>query len=118
MDIVDANKTGVAHEALNNIQRVRKAMTEQEARLILGIGEKSTWEETLQVCFLYVGGGFFNYYCADLENLAQTQVSQPRNKLEIVQLGVNLVLIMWNTAWQCCTLANHKIPFKTCICEE
>jgi hypothetical protein len=26
-------------------------MTEQEARLILGIGEKSTWEETLQVCF-------------------------------------------------------------------
>lgn len=51
MNIVDANKTGVAQEALNNMQRVRKAMTEQEARLILGIGEKTTWEEILQVCF-------------------------------------------------------------------
>ncbi|XP_078170433.1 mitochondrial import inner membrane translocase subunit PAM16 like 2-like [Carex rostrata] len=46
--ILNANKTGVAQEALNNMQRVRKAMTEQEARLILGIGEKTTWEEILQ----------------------------------------------------------------------
>ncbi|KAF3337296.1 mitochondrial import inner membrane translocase subunit tim16-like protein [Carex littledalei] len=44
----NANKTGVAQEALNNMQRVRKTMTEQEARLILGIGEKTTWEEILQ----------------------------------------------------------------------
>ncbi|XP_072955172.1 mitochondrial import inner membrane translocase subunit PAM16 like 2-like [Typha angustifolia] len=46
--IENANKTGVAHEAINNIRRASKVMTEQEARQILGIGEQSTWEEILQ----------------------------------------------------------------------
>ncbi|OAY80134.1 mitochondrial import inner membrane translocase subunit PAM16 like 2-like [Ananas comosus] len=46
--IENANKTGVAHEAINNIRRGSKALTEQEARLILGISEQSTWEEILQ----------------------------------------------------------------------
>uniref|UniRef100_A0ACD5TJF9 Uncharacterized protein n=1 Tax=Avena sativa TaxID=4498 RepID=A0ACD5TJF9_AVESA len=44
----DANKTGVAHEAINNIRRSSKAMTEQEARQILGVTEQSTWEEIAQ----------------------------------------------------------------------
>lgn len=44
----DANKTGVAHEAINNIRRASKSMTEQEARQILGVSENSTWEEIVQ----------------------------------------------------------------------
>ncbi|XP_008781513.2 mitochondrial import inner membrane translocase subunit PAM16 like 2-like isoform X2 [Phoenix dactylifera] len=44
----NANKTGVAHETVQNIRRAGKAMTEQEARQILGISEQSTWEEILQ----------------------------------------------------------------------
>jgi len=47
--LVDANKTGAAQEAINGIRRASKAMTEQEARQILGISEKSTWEEIIQV---------------------------------------------------------------------
>uniref|UniRef100_A0A0A9GIL5 Uncharacterized protein n=1 Tax=Arundo donax TaxID=35708 RepID=A0A0A9GIL5_ARUDO len=46
--IVNANKTGAAQEALNGIRRASKAMTEQEARQILGISEQSTWEEIVQ----------------------------------------------------------------------
>ncbi|KAF6989043.1 hypothetical protein CFC21_006438 [Triticum aestivum] len=44
----NANKTGVAHEAINNIRRASKTMTEQEARQILGVTEQSTWEEIAQ----------------------------------------------------------------------
>ncbi|CAL9121872.1 unnamed protein product [Musa textilis] len=44
----NANKTGVANEAIQNIRRASKAMTEQEARQILGINEQSTWEEILK----------------------------------------------------------------------
>uniref|UniRef100_A0ACD5TNV4 Uncharacterized protein n=3 Tax=Avena sativa TaxID=4498 RepID=A0ACD5TNV4_AVESA len=44
----NANKTGVAHEAINNIRRSSKTMTEQEARQILGVTDLSTWEEIAQ----------------------------------------------------------------------
>ncbi|KMZ76374.1 Mitochondrial import inner membrane translocase subunit TIM16 [Zostera marina] len=44
----NANKSGVAHEAVQNIRRVSKSMNEQEARQILGIAENATWEEMLQ----------------------------------------------------------------------
>lgn len=50
VDAADANKSGVAHEAVQNIRRVSKSMNEQEARQILGIAENATWEEMLQVC--------------------------------------------------------------------
>lgn len=46
--IVNANKTGAAQEAINGIRRASKAMTEQEARQILGISEKTSWEEIMQ----------------------------------------------------------------------
>ncbi|KAK3164121.1 hypothetical protein QOZ80_1AG0012950 [Eleusine coracana subsp. coracana] len=46
--IVNANKTGAAQEAINGIKRASKAMTEQEARQILGISERSTWEEIVK----------------------------------------------------------------------
>lgn len=48
LPLPDANKTGVAHEAINNIRRASKTMTEQEARQILGVSENSTWEEIVQ----------------------------------------------------------------------
>jgi hypothetical protein len=41
----------VAHEAINNIRRASKTMTEQEARQILGVSENSTWEEIVKVCY-------------------------------------------------------------------
>ncbi|KAE8803289.1 mitochondrial import inner membrane translocase subunit tim16 [Hordeum vulgare] len=47
--IVNAQRTGAAQEAVNGIRRASKAMTEQEARQILGISEKTSWEEIVQV---------------------------------------------------------------------
>ncbi|ONK81419.1 uncharacterized protein A4U43_C01F28890 [Asparagus officinalis] len=44
----DASKNGVAHEAINNIRRPSKVLTEQEARQILGLTEQASWEEVLQ----------------------------------------------------------------------
>ncbi|XP_051119086.1 mitochondrial import inner membrane translocase subunit PAM16 like 2-like [Andrographis paniculata] len=46
--LANASKNGVAQEAVQNIRKGSKAMTESEARQILGITENSTWEETLQ----------------------------------------------------------------------
>ncbi|KAI5001172.1 hypothetical protein ZWY2020_011131 [Hordeum vulgare] len=42
------SRTGAAQEAVNGIRRASKAMTEQEARQILGISEKTSWEEIMQ----------------------------------------------------------------------
>ncbi|XP_020582268.1 mitochondrial import inner membrane translocase subunit PAM16 like 2-like [Phalaenopsis equestris] len=44
----NANKTGVAQETIQNIRRAGRAMTEQEARQILGLSENASWEEVLQ----------------------------------------------------------------------
>ncbi|THG08152.1 hypothetical protein TEA_000380 [Camellia sinensis var. sinensis] len=45
----NASKTGVAQETIQNgVRRASKIMTEQEARQILGITERSTWEEIAQ----------------------------------------------------------------------
>ncbi|XP_057840058.2 mitochondrial import inner membrane translocase subunit PAM16 like 2 isoform X1 [Cryptomeria japonica] len=45
----DASKSGVAQETMQNVVRkTSKAMTEQEARQILGVSECTSWEETLQ----------------------------------------------------------------------
>lgn len=50
----DASKNGVAQETLQNaVRKAGKVMTEQEARKILGVTEQSTWEEILQVYFLF-----------------------------------------------------------------
>lgn len=56
--IADASKTGVAQETVQNaVHRARKAITEREARQILGVSEETAWEEILKVsdnfiCFL------------------------------------------------------------------
>uniref|UniRef100_A0A7N2MRY2 Mitochondrial import inner membrane translocase subunit Tim16 n=1 Tax=Quercus lobata TaxID=97700 RepID=A0A7N2MRY2_QUELO len=45
----DASKTGVAQETLNNtVRKASKAMTEQEARQILGVSDQTAWEEILK----------------------------------------------------------------------
>ncbi|XP_009590277.1 mitochondrial import inner membrane translocase subunit PAM16 like 2 isoform X1 [Nicotiana tabacum] len=44
----DASKNGVAQEAVQNIKRASKTMTEGEARQILGVTENSSWEEIVQ----------------------------------------------------------------------
>ncbi|XP_047332718.1 mitochondrial import inner membrane translocase subunit PAM16 like 2-like [Impatiens glandulifera] len=47
--LTNASKTGVAQETLQNVaSRVSKTMTEQEARQILGVAEKTSWEEIMQ----------------------------------------------------------------------
>lgn len=52
--IVDASKSGVAQETINNIVcRGSKTMDEQEARQVLGVTESSTWEEILQASISY-----------------------------------------------------------------
>ncbi|KMT16253.1 hypothetical protein BVRB_3g054070 [Beta vulgaris subsp. vulgaris] len=44
--IVNASKTGAAQEAMQNtVRRASKAITEQEARQILGVPENAAWEE-------------------------------------------------------------------------
>ncbi|KAJ0818449.1 putative mitochondrial import inner membrane translocase subunit Tim16 [Helianthus annuus] len=50
----NASKTGVAQETLQNaVRRGSKAMTEQEARQILGVTEQSPWEEIAKVSTFY-----------------------------------------------------------------
>ncbi|KAF8014204.1 hypothetical protein BT93_H0138 [Corymbia citriodora subsp. variegata] len=45
----NASKTGVAQETLQNtVRRASKAMTEQEARQILGVTEETAWEDILK----------------------------------------------------------------------
>ncbi|KAI5070151.1 hypothetical protein GOP47_0014494, partial [Adiantum capillus-veneris] len=46
--IANASRTGVAQETVQNLTKSSKAMTEQEARMILGINEKASVEEMLQ----------------------------------------------------------------------
>ncbi|KAI3420690.1 uncharacterized protein J3R85_012484 [Psidium guajava] len=47
--LANASKTGVAQETLQNtVRRASKAMTEQEARQILGVTEETAWEEILK----------------------------------------------------------------------
>ena len=58
----DANKTGVTKETIQNISRIRKTMTEEEARQILGISEQSSWDEILQVYYYYY---YYYYYSPD-----------------------------------------------------
>ncbi|XP_024358826.1 mitochondrial import inner membrane translocase subunit PAM16 like 2 [Physcomitrium patens] len=47
--IVNASKTGVAQETVQNMaHKVSKTMTEHEARQILGVRENATWEEVVK----------------------------------------------------------------------
>jgi hypothetical protein len=48
--LIDANSSGAAQEVVNGIRKASKAITEQEARQILGVSEKTSWEEILKVC--------------------------------------------------------------------
>ncbi|KAL5221073.1 hypothetical protein ABZP36_025786 [Zizania latifolia] len=78
--IVNANKTGAAQEAIHGIRRVSKAMTEQEARQILGISEQSTWEEISQVCdnmlslILYIPAGGVLFFLCQLHSKFQSRL--------------------------------------------
>jgi import inner membrane translocase subunit TIM16 len=46
----DASKLGVAQETVQNLEhKVSKTMTEHEARQILGVSEKASWEEIMKV---------------------------------------------------------------------
>ena len=46
----DASKTGVAQEAIQNaVRKAGKAINAQEARQILGVTERTSWEEILLV---------------------------------------------------------------------
>lgn len=48
--LADASKTGAAQEAVQNaVRNAGKVINEQEARQILGVTEKTSWEEILQV---------------------------------------------------------------------
>ncbi|CAM6029596.1 unnamed protein product [Sphagnum balticum] len=47
--IVNASKSGVAQETVQNMaHKVSKTMTEHEARQILGVSEKASWEEIMK----------------------------------------------------------------------
>lgn len=47
--IVNASKTGVAQEAVSGaLRKSSKAMTVQEARQILGVSDKTSWEDVLE----------------------------------------------------------------------
>ncbi|PWA87757.1 protein Transporter, Pam16 [Artemisia annua] len=56
----NASKTGVAQETMQNaVRRGSKAMTELEARQILGVTEKASWEEIAQAIEGSPGQGMF-----------------------------------------------------------
>ncbi|OVA09684.1 Mitochondrial import inner membrane translocase subunit Tim16 [Macleaya cordata] len=47
--LTNASKSGVAQETMQNVVRkASKAMTETEARQILGVSEQTSWEEVLK----------------------------------------------------------------------
>ncbi|CAK9205075.1 unnamed protein product [Sphagnum troendelagicum] len=47
--LVNASKLGVAQETVQNLEhKVSKTMTEHEARQILGVSEKASWEEIMK----------------------------------------------------------------------
>ncbi|KAL9240599.1 hypothetical protein vseg_014799 [Gypsophila vaccaria] len=47
--LVNASKSGAAQEAVENtVRRASKALTEQEARQILGVPNTAAWDEILQ----------------------------------------------------------------------
>ncbi|XP_021774309.1 mitochondrial import inner membrane translocase subunit PAM16 like 2-like isoform X2 [Chenopodium quinoa] len=47
--IVNASKTGTAQEAMQNtVRKASRALTEQEARQILGVPENAAWEEIVK----------------------------------------------------------------------
>lgn len=50
--MADASKNGVAQEAVQNIKRSSKTMTDAEARQILGVSENTSWEEIMQVSLM------------------------------------------------------------------
>ncbi|CAM6030993.1 unnamed protein product [Sphagnum balticum] len=47
--LVNASKSGVAQETVQNLaHKVSKTLTEHEARQILGVSEKASWEEIMK----------------------------------------------------------------------
>ncbi|KAG6730871.1 hypothetical protein I3843_01G096200 [Carya illinoinensis] len=59
--LANASKSGVAQETLQNtVRRAGKAMTEQEARQILGVSDQTAWEEILKV---YIAWIFIFFQC-------------------------------------------------------
>ncbi|XP_023641010.1 mitochondrial import inner membrane translocase subunit PAM16 like 1 [Capsella rubella] len=46
--LANASKSGVAHEAAQSLKRGSKGLSELEAREILGVTEKSSWDEVLK----------------------------------------------------------------------
>ncbi|KAI5062579.1 hypothetical protein GOP47_0023118 [Adiantum capillus-veneris] len=46
--LINASKTGVAQETVQSLAKSSKAMTQQEARMILGIKDKATVEDMLE----------------------------------------------------------------------
>ncbi|KMT08650.1 hypothetical protein BVRB_6g139270 [Beta vulgaris subsp. vulgaris] len=47
--LANASKTGAAQEAMQNtVRKASKAITEQEARQILGVTENTAWEDILK----------------------------------------------------------------------
>ncbi|MCO5596487.1 hypothetical protein L7F22_050550, partial [Adiantum nelumboides] len=45
--LTNASKTGVAREAVQNLAKSSKAMTQEEARMILGVNDSATVEDML-----------------------------------------------------------------------
>ncbi|WMV40374.1 hypothetical protein MTR67_033759 [Solanum verrucosum] len=46
--LANASRNGVAQEAVQNMKRASKTMTDVEARQILGVTENASWEEIMQ----------------------------------------------------------------------
>ncbi|MBA0724970.1 hypothetical protein Golax_021607 [Gossypium laxum] len=90
--VVDAAKSGVTHETLQNaVRRGGKVMTEQEARLILGVSEETAWEEILKASLCI---SFLNKYEILFEKNAkngsfylQSKVHRAKECLESVYQG-------------------------------
>ena len=53
--VTDAAKNGVTRETIQNtVRRASKYMTEKEARQILGVTEKTPWEEIVKVSLSFL----------------------------------------------------------------
>ncbi|XP_044478647.1 mitochondrial import inner membrane translocase subunit PAM16 like 2-like [Mangifera indica] len=81
--LANAAKTGVAQEALQNAtRRASKAMTEQEARQILGVTEETAWEEIVKKY-----DGLFERNAKNGSFYLQSKVHRAKECLEEVYRG-------------------------------
>ncbi|CAJ2666322.1 unnamed protein product [Trifolium pratense] len=86
--LTNASKNGVAQETMQNtIRKASKTITEQEARQILGVTEKTPWEDIIKNCFLQKYERLFENNAKNGSFYLQSKVYRAKECLESIYKG-------------------------------